>query len=197
MEQRENQEAEVPTFQVIDKRQFLNLENIDKTEAAEEKPRYPSYVEELIGRMKEMEAAFQEKKKLMDDEIARVRVRLETDYERRLEAEKQKVTLQFLEVLDNLQRAVDVSARIGTVNNLLEGVQMTTHIFRSKLNSLGVEAIASLGQPFDPNLAQAVGIVPVEKADLDGTVVEELQTGYMMRGHLLRPAQVRVGRLKA
>jgi len=71
---------------------------------------------------------------------------------------------------------------------------MTAHLFRAKLQSIGVDAIPAAGQPFDPNVAQAVGMVPVSDAARDGIVVEELQTGYTMRGQLLRPAQVRVGR---
>ena len=70
---------------------------------------------------------------------------------------------------------------------------MNAHLFRVKLQSVGVEAIPALGQPFDPNLAQAVGMVQVGDASQDGIVIEELQTGYTMRGQLLRPAQVRVG----
>lgn len=192
----QNSESDSPEFQVIDKRHFLNTDTLDTTAAPEEKPRYPSYVEELLARMAETERKFQEKKKQMDEEIARTRVRLEADFERKLELEKQKMVLPFLEVLDNLQRAMDASTRAGTVEHLLEGVQMTANLFRSQLQSLGVESIAALGQPFDPNQAQAIGTIPVKESTSDGVVLEEVQTGYSMRGQLLRPAQVRVGRME-
>jgi molecular chaperone GrpE len=151
-------------------------------------------VEELIARTAETERKFQEKKKQIDEEINRTRARLEADYDRKLALEKQKIVLPFLEVLDNLYRAIDAANRAGTVDHLLEGVQMTANLFRSKLQSIGVEAIPALNQPFDPNLAQAVGTVQVDDSSHDGTVVEEVQTGYCMNGQLLRPAQVRVGR---
>jgi molecular chaperone GrpE len=180
-------------FQVIDKRQFLNIGDTDKITIAE-KPRYPSYVEELMGKMAEMERKFAEKKDQIDQEIARTKARLETDLQRRLDLEKQKIMLPFLEVLDNLQRAIATGAT-GTVEHLMDGVQMTASQFLSKLQSMGVEPISAVDQPFDPNLAQAVGTVKVADASRDGIVVEEVQPGYCLNGQLLRPAQVRVGKI--
>jgi molecular chaperone GrpE len=198
MEDQEKQklESESPDFQVIDKRHFVNLDQIEPASLQEEKPRYPSYVEELMARMAETERKFQEKKRQIDEEIQRTRTRLETDFDRRLETEKQKIILPFLEILDNLQRALIASSQAGSAAHLLEGVQMTADLFHSKLKSIGVEGIQSLDQPFDPNLEQAVGTVRVDDVSLDGIVVEELQTGYSMNGQLLRPAQVRVGRFE-
>jgi molecular chaperone GrpE len=195
MENQEIQDEEA-TFNVVDKRQFVNLEAIDKKTLAEEKPRYPSYVEELMGRMAETERKFQEKKQQIDAEISRTKARLESDFERRLALEKQQIILSFLDVMDNLQRALDSAAQAGTVEHLLEGVQMTANLFRSKLQAMGVETIPALNQPFDPNLEQAVGTVKVKDADSDGVVVEEVQSRYCMNGQLLRPAQVRVGRME-
>ena len=193
MADQEKQKTEPMDFQVIDKRPFVNLDRIDMEAVPEEKPRYPSYVEELIARMAETERKFQEKKKQIDEEIGRTRTRLESDFDRRLELEKQQIVLPLLDVLDNLQRAIDSATQAGSIEHLLEGVQMTATLFRSKLQALGIETIAALNQPFDPNLEQAVGRVIVENPDYDGVVVEEVQPGYRMNGQLLRPAQVRVG----
>jgi molecular chaperone GrpE len=193
MADREKQKTEPMDFQVIDKRHFVNLDQIDMEAVPEEKPRYPSYVEELMARTAETERKFQEKKKQIDEEISRTRIRLELDFDRRLELEKQKIVLPLLDVLDNLQRAVDSATQAGSTEHLLEGVRMTANLFRSKLQALGIETIAALNQPFDPNLEQAVGRVKVENPDYDGVVVEEVQPGYCMNGQLLRPAQVRVG----
>jgi molecular chaperone GrpE len=195
-QEKPNEETDTLDFQVIDKRPFVNLDKIDKASLAEEKPRYPTYVEELMARMAETERKFQEKKKQIDDEISRTKSRLESDFDRNLELEKQKIILPFLEVMDNLQRALNAAAQSGTFEHLLEGVRMTANLFRSKLQALGVEAIPALNQPFDPNLAQAVGTIKVADANGDGVVIEEMQSGYRMNGQLLRPAQVRVGRFE-
>ena len=195
-QENERENTDTLDFQVIDKRQFLNIDTIDKENIGEEKPRYPSYVEELMARMAETERRFQEKKQQIDDEISRTKARLESDFERRLLLEKQKIILPFLEVMDNLRRALDAASQTGTIEHLLEGVQMTANLFHSKLQAMGVEAIAALNQPFDPNLEQAIGTVKVQDAASDGIVVEEVQSGYCLNGQLLRPAQVRVGRLE-
>jgi molecular chaperone GrpE len=193
--EKQKAESEPAAFQVIDKRQFVNLDQIDKETIPEEKPRYPSYVEELMSRMAETERQFQEKKKQIDEEISRTKARLEADFDRRIEMEKQKIVLPFLEVLDNLERALTAASQTGSIEHLLEGVQMTASLFRAKLQSIGIEAIPALNQPFDPNLEQAVGTIKVDDPDRDGIVIEELQSGYCMNGQLLRPAQVRVGQL--
>jgi molecular chaperone GrpE len=181
-------------FQVIDKRHFADPEAVPSDAEAEEKPRYPTYVEELMARMAEMEKRFEEKKNQMIDEVSRTRTRLEADYRRILELEKQKILKPFLDVLDNLDRAVQAAAQSGNCDRLLEGVEMTGSLFRAKLEAHGVEALSLLDQPFDPNLCEAIGVVAVTDPARDGLVVEEVQRGYRMGDQLLRPAQVRVGR---
>ncbi len=189
----DHEKSEAPEFQVIDKRHFLDLDQIDMESVPEEKPRYPSYVEELMARTAETERRFQEKKKQIDEEINRTKARLVADFDRKLQLEMQKIILPFLEVLDNLQRAMNAASQTESIEHLLEGVRMIADLFRAKLQSAGVEAIELLNQPFDPNLAQAVGTIKVEDPSRDGLVIEEVQSGYSMNGQLLRPAQVRVG----
>jgi molecular chaperone GrpE len=195
-EKQQKSDSESTDFQVIDKRPFANfdLDTLDLTAVSDEKPRYPTYVEELKARMAETERQFQEKKKQIDDEIARTKTRLEADFVRKLDLEKQKIILPFLEVLDNLQRAVQAATQAGTIEHLLDGVQLTIGMFLTKLQSIGVEPVPALDQPFDPNLEQAIGTVQVPDSNRDGWVVEELQRGYRMGEQLIRPAMVRVGR---
>ena len=195
-EKQSNPDSEALDFQVVDKRPFANLDKVDLGAVPEEKPRYPTYVEELMARMAETERRFQEKKKQIDEEISRTKARLEADFNRKLDLEKQKIILPFLEILDNLQRAMNAASQAGTVEHLLEGVQMTAGLFLSKLQSIGVERIPALGQPFDPNLEQAVGTVKVSDPGRDGIVLDEVQPGYSMDGQLIRPAHVRVGRFE-
>ena len=191
------EETEQPlAFHIVDKRPFANVADLPLPAPGEEKPRYPTFVEELMSKLKATEDRFQEKKKQIDEEIARTKTRLENDYERKIEREKQKIVLPFLDVLDNLERAIRISAGEGEGGHLLEGVRMTANLFHAELKSLGVEAIAVLDQPFDPNLGQAVGTVQVAEEDKDGVVVDEVLRGYRMRNQLLRPAQVRVGQFQ-
>ncbi len=182
-------------FQVVDKRHFANPDSIPIESLPDEKPRYPSYVEELRARVAETERRFEEKKKWLDEEAVRTRSRLEADYERNLSLAKQKIVLPLLDVLDNLERATAAATQGGgTRESLLQGLRLTIDLFKTRLQSLGVEPLVIVGEPFDPNLEQAVGVVDVADPGRSGTVVEQVLTGYRMGEQLLRPAQVRVAK---
>ena len=101
--------------------------------------------------------------------------------------------LQFLPVLDNLERAISSArAEVGSTP-LIEGIEMIARLFRSTLEKAGVKPMGALGQPFDPGFHQAVAQVESspEEANL---VVEEIQKGYLLEGRVLRPAMVKVSR---
>jgi molecular chaperone GrpE len=181
-------------FRVVDKRHFADPNSIPVASLPDEKPRYPSYVEELMARVAETERRFEEKKKWLDEEITRTRARLEMDYERNLALARQGLVLPLLDVLDNLERATAAATQGGNKENLLEGLKLTIDLFKSKLQSLGVEPLAVLGEPFNPNLEQAVGVLEVDDPAKSGVVLEEVLRGYKMEDQLLRPAMVRVGR---
>jgi molecular chaperone GrpE len=149
-----------------------------------------------MARTAETERRFEERKKLFNEEIERIKARLEADLERRLGDEKQRLALPFLEVLDNLERAIEAAKRSGSVDHLLEGVEMTATLFRSKLQTIGIEAIPVLNETFDPGLEQAIALIPVENESQDGVVLDELLRGYKLGDQLLRAAQVRVGKFK-
>jgi molecular chaperone GrpE len=183
-----------PEFQVVDKRHFVDVESVLPEGSAEDKPRYPSFVEGLMARVAETERRFEEKKVQMQEEIARTKSRLEAEYERRVEHARRQVLLNFLEVMDNLERALEAAVQRGGADPMQEGIEMTARLFRSKLQAEGVEAILLLHQPFDPNVSQAMASVPVSDASQDGIVVDEMVRGYRIGDRLLRPAQVHVGR---
>ncbi|MFN0112266.1 MAG: nucleotide exchange factor GrpE [Blastocatellia bacterium] len=130
-------------------------------------------------------------------ETEEIRVRLNRTAEQKLEAARADLVGGLLDTLDNLKRAVaaaESSQHNETdFNALLEGVRATANLFESKMVGLGLTAIDSAGQDFNPEVHEAVDIVPVE-ADQDNKVIAEYQTGYKFGDRLLRPARVRVGR---
>jgi molecular chaperone GrpE len=96
---------------------------------------------------------------------------------------------QLLPILDSLDRATkveDVSAE-----DLRSGVELIDRQFHDVLTRLGVEPIAAAGQPFDPNLHQAIQMVETTEIP-DHHVIDELQRGYRLRDRILRAAMVRV-----
>jgi adenosylcobinamide kinase/adenosylcobinamide-phosphate guanylyltransferase len=68
-------------------------------------------------------------------------------------------------------------------------------VLHQRIAALGAERIPTLGQPFDPHVAEAVDTVPVGDASQDGMVVQEIRAGYRVGARVLRPARVRVGKV--
>ena len=102
---------------------------------------------------------------------------------------------EFLPVLDNLDRALAVPEG-GSVKDILVGVRMVQRQFLSVLENSDVTVIPTEERPFDPLLHDAVETEFVEVPDQNGFVLFELMRGYRTPERVLRPAQVRVGRLK-
>jgi molecular chaperone GrpE len=129
-----------------------------------------------------------------DLENTRKRTKRELD-DARFEA-KQKVLKEMLPVVDNLERAIEhASPRGGEPNPIVEGVQLVLRQFTTAFERLEVTPVEAAGQPFDPNLHEAIS-----QQDSDqpaGTVIQVLQRGYRMGDRLLRPALVVVARAKA
>ena len=92
----------------------------------------------------------------------------------------------LLPVLDTLERALAV----GSIDpDFYEGMAATHRLFTTALREAGAEPIDSVGQPFDPNVHEAVATAPSEGVE-PGTVVRELRRGGRLGDELLRPAQV-------
>src|SRR5262249_59046075 len=100
---------------------------------------------------------------------------------------------EMLEILDNLDRAVD-AAGSGSPDALLKGVDLVRRQFLAKLESLGVTRIDAASQPFDPGLHDAITIVPVSSPEQDGLVIGIIRHGYRIGEDVLRPAGVAVGK---
>jgi molecular chaperone GrpE len=95
--------------------------------------------------------------------------------------------LPLLPVLDSLERAL---ATGSTDRDFYDGVAATHRLFLTALREAGAEPIESVGQPFDPNLHEAVAAVPADGEVAPGAVVREVRRGWRLGDELLRPAQV-------
>lgn len=105
----------------------------------------------------------------------------------------QNLLRELLEVVDNLERALAASRESGEPEGLMEGVDMTLKVLLKIFDKVGVKPIASVQQPFDPSLHEAVMQEPSNDVPVN-TVLKELQKGYMLRDRLLRPAMVVVSK---
>ncbi len=107
---------------------------------------------------------------------------------------KNKILKEMLPVVDNLERAIEHASQAGT-NPIVEGVQLVLRQFTTAFERLEVTAIDAQGQPFDPNLHEAISQQESDAAP--GTVVQVLQRGYRSGERLLRPALVVVAKAHA
>lgn len=190
-------ESQESSFQVTDKRFWVEQEQAIENATPSEK-RYPSVVVELQERTKLAESKLKEKIAALENDNQAYRGRLKREMEQRLEAETLEIIESFLEVLDNLERAVGaVEDNDTTAEGLRSGVELNVLLFQQKLAALGVEILEPIGQNFDPEVAEAVGIVPVEDQIMADKVVIVLQKGYRRGDRLLRPARVQVGQFTA
>ena len=195
------QREEDKSFTISDRRHWARRQRGDELEEpAEPGERLPTYVEELKAEAEEKDATLKEyiaSYKKVKEEMEAARARLAQDMERRLERDKQEFFAGLLPVLDNMERALATGENHQDYEGLLKGIIMVRDLFLQRLQSEGIERIASVGEPFDPAIHEAMDVVAVEAADQDNKVVEELCPGYLYRDHLLRAAQVRVGRYAA
>jgi molecular chaperone GrpE len=95
----------------------------------------------------------------------------------------------LLAVYDNLQRAVDAAKKAGDQSPLMQGVSATLNQWLQVFARHGITPIDALGQPFDPNLHEAVMQQPSAEHEA-GTVLQVLQQGFQIHDRVLRPASV-------
>jgi molecular chaperone GrpE len=124
---------------------------------------------------------------------------------RRLEAEKDQASTyaaagfarDMLAIKDHLERALaavsDDLRSDKLASQFLAGIESTLRELESVFSRHGISRIKSVGEPLDPHRHQAMMEIPTDQAE-PGTVVEEMQPGYMMKDRLLRPAMVGVAK---
>ncbi|WP_338244915.1 nucleotide exchange factor GrpE [Aurantiacibacter hainanensis] len=103
----------------------------------------------------------------------------------------------ILSVADNLARAIDAIPEDlredSKFKGLVTGIQATQRELDKVFTQHGISRIAAMGMPLDPNQHQAMMEVPTNDAE-PGTIVQEMQSGYMIKDRLLRPSMVGVAR---
>lgn len=99
----------------------------------------------------------------------------------------------LLSVVDNLERALESAGDDQGIASLLEGIELTRKGLMDVLVKYGVESVDPMGEPFDPETAQAMSMVEQPDAE-PNSVIAVMQKGYTLNGRLLRPAMVMVAK---
>ncbi len=174
----------------------VQSESQDETNAAAEAVNPTAQTEELAAAQAEVAS--------LKDQLLRQIAETE-NVRRRLEREKQDAgayavtsfARDILAVADNLRRALDSvpeAARADpAVANVITGIEMTEREVFNVFNKYGIAPIEALGQKLDPNKHQAMLEIPTNEVE-PGTVVQVLQSGFLIKDRLLRPALVAVAK---
>ncbi|GAB1156483.1 MULTISPECIES: nucleotide exchange factor GrpE [Paenibacillus] len=183
--------------------------------AAEEQEQQETTAAESQEPVNEAGAAEAQAEEMADqgqDELARLKteveetqqrfVRAQADFDnfrRRTQKEKEelakyasmKLVTELVPVIDNFERAMATVPEGTESESFSKGIQMIFRQLETVLNNEGLTAMDTVGQPFNPEFHQAIMQVESDEYE-EGTVVEEVQKGYMLKDKVLRPAMVKV-----
>jgi molecular chaperone GrpE len=187
--------ADAPAVKVVDRRWWARGEQTEESEAPRGKP---AYVEELETRLAEKDRLLQEyvqQYKSATAEFEQSRARARRDVAKEVERGKRAILADLLDVVDNLDRALESGRNARSVEAVLHGVEMVRQQFLTRLEGFGIQPIEPLNQPFDPVQHEAVTMVPAARAEDDEKVLGVVRRGYRIGDEVLRPAQVAVGKV--
>jgi molecular chaperone GrpE len=126
-------------------------------------------------------------------EMENMKKRFQKDKQELIKYGNETLTKQLLPVADNLENALAHSKDENSLEALREGVDLTLKGLIDVLGKAGVEVVEAVGEPFDPNFHEAVSEQQDDGAP-PGTVLKELQKGYLLNQRLIRPAMVIVNK---
>ncbi len=194
MSEHEEKNIETQGEPSVDENNEVESNEAEQAEAQDEQ----SQLIEALQKLAQAETVIAHQK----DEVLRVqaemqnlRRRTEQDIEKAHKYGQEKLSAELLAVMDNLERALQVTMdrEDEAVKGLLEGVELTLKSFVDCFKKFGIEQIDPLGEPFDPQLHQAMSLQVNPNVEPD-TVTAVMQKGYTLHGRVIRPAMVMVSK---
>ena len=164
--------------------------------AGEAEPRDDTPAEELLTRLESLQSkleGYRDQALRAQAEAENTRRRASRDVENAHKFAREKFAAELLPVLDSLEKAVEVAAATDGARSLAEGVELSLKLFLSVLEKHGIEQIDPTGEPFDPQVHEAMALVPSPHAE-PNSVVEVMQRGYLLNGRVVRAAKVVVAK---
>ena len=168
-------------------------EQAGENEAAEAQPADQDRLAELVNELEEV----RQHVLYAQAETQNVRRRLEQEKQTAATYAATAFARDMLNVKDNLDRALSAVPedvrQDERIKSLLTGIEATARELESVFSRNGISRVEAMGQALDPNKHQAMIELPHDEAE-PGTIVQEMQPGYMFKDRLLRPALVGVAR---
>ena len=159
---------------------------------SEEKESQPRNFEEQLDCEKKRSDDYLTRLRYLQADFENLKKRFDREFEQTKSFCNERIVMQLLDVVDELELAVKNGEISTSPDSLIEGVEMTLKKLRKVLEQEGVTAIDSPeGKVFDPSRHNAIAVVEQDDV-VDCTVLEEIRKGYMMRDKVIRPTIVKV-----
>lgn len=166
--------------------------------SGEEKDKEKNEVDTELDILRERLEKCEEQNKELEDRLLRLAAEFD-NYKKRtakefgnlIRAANEDLIVDLLDTVDNFCRAVELEEAKANYEGFCKGVEMIYAQLWEVLSDEGLEEIKSVGQKFDPNLHEAVGQIESDKYE-EGTVAQEINRGYILKGKVIKPAKVLV-----
>ena len=171
---------------------------VDEQEAQESIDEQALTLEQALLLLEQAELTVQKHK---DDllrvqaEMQNLRRRTEQDIEKAHKYGQEKLSIELLAVMDNLERAQEAASNSEdeAIKAIREGVDLTVRGFADCFKKFAIETVDPLGEPFDPQFHQAMSMQENTESE-PNTVIAVMQKGYTLHGRVIRPAMVMVSK---
>jgi molecular chaperone GrpE len=152
---------------------------------------------EMVAQLQEDVAEAKDAAMRAQADAQNIQRRAEQDVEKARKFALERFCSELLPVADNLERALEAAAIAAIddeiVKPIAEGVELTLKSFRDAMKKFNIEVVDPQGEPFDPQLHQAMSMVENNEVE-PNTVTAVMQKGYTLNGRLVRPAMVMVSK---
>jgi len=176
---------------------YAKIAGLEAASQAEVEPQAVSRVlaerEQKIAKLAEDNASLRDIALRVRADLDNARKRFQREKSETIKFATEQLVRELVVVLDNLERALASADDGADTKAVHDGVQMVLDQFTGILRANGLEAIATDGRQFDPHFHEAVSTEDREDV-VDNQIVATFQKGYLLRGRVVRPAMVRVGR---
>jgi len=153
-------------------------------------------LKEALEREKERADEYLNRLKYLQADFENYQKRVEREREELVKRASEELILKLLNVVDDLERAVEASKSSSDKEVLASGVEMVLKQFQATLAEEGLSQIEAVGKPLDPELHEVVTTVETDQCP-ENIIVRVLRKGYSLNGKVIRPSMVEVAKKHA
>ncbi|MFS9437181.1 nucleotide exchange factor GrpE [Citrobacter sp. C348] len=187
-------EGQAPEEIIMD--QHEEVEAVEPDASAEQVDPRDEKIANLEAQLTEAETRERDSVLRMKAEMENLRRRTELDVEKAHKFALEKFVNELLPVLDSLDRALEVADKENdAMSAMIEGIELTRKSMLDVVAKFGVQVVADIDVPMDPNVHQAIAMVESDDVAA-GNVLMVMQKGYTLNGRTIRAAMVSVAKAK-